>query len=169
MQMIRDCRAEDFDAILRIINQGAEAYRAFIPPAEWHDPYMAADELREEIAAGVRFLGYAERGELIGVMGLQDVQDVALIRHAYVLPGRQRSGVGSALHEELRVQTERPLLVGTWAASSWAIRFYERLGYRLVPDGEREALLRRYWSVPDSQIAASVVLADARWAHRSAG
>lgn len=167
--MIRECQAEDFDVMLRIINQGAEAYRAFIPPSEWHDPYMAADELRGEIAAGVRFLGYTAQGELIGVMGLQDVQDVALIRHAYVLPGRQRNGVGSALHQELASQTERPLLVGTWAASSWAIRFYERLGYRLLPQAECEALLRRYWSVPDSQIAASVVLADARWARHGRG
>ena len=167
--MIRECRAEDFDAMLRIINQGAQAYRAFIPPSEWHDPYMAAEELRGEFAAGVRFLGYAEQGALIGVMGLQDVQDVALIRHAYVLPGRQRSGVGSALHHELASQTERPLLVGTWAASSWAIRFYERLGYRLVSAAECETLLRRYWSVPDSQIAASVVLADARWARHGRG
>ncbi len=167
--MIRECRPEDFETMLRIINQGAAAYRAFIPPAEWQDPYMAADELGGEIAAGVRFIGYAERGELIGIMGLQDVHDVALIRHAYVLPGRQRRGVGSALHRELRSQTERPLLVGTWAGSSWAIRFYERHGYRVVPEAQREALLRRYWSVPDSQIAASIVLADERWArHRGA-
>ena len=167
--MIRECRTEDFDAMLRIINQGAQAYRAFIPPSEWHDPYMAADELRGELAAGVRFLGYAEEGALIGVMGLQDVLDVALIRHAYVLPGRQRRGVGSALHQELASQTERPLLVGTWAASSWPVRFYERLGYRVVSAAEGEALLRWYWSVPDSQIAASVVLADARWARHGRG
>jgi GNAT superfamily N-acetyltransferase len=167
--MIRECRTEDFDAMLRIINQGAQAYRAFIPPSEWHDPYMAADELRGELVAGVRFLGYAEEGALIGVMGLQDVLDVALIRHAYVLPGRQRRGVGSALHQELASQTERPLLVGTWAASSWAVRFYQRLGYRVVSAAEGEALLRRYWSVPDSQIAASVVLADARWARHGRG
>jgi len=167
--MIRECRTEDFDAMLRIINQGAQAYRAFIPPSEWHDPYMAADELRGELAAGVRFLGYAEEGALIGVMGLQDVLDVALIRHAYVLPGRQRRGVGSALHQELASQTERPLLVGTWAASSWPVRFYQRLGYRVVSAAEGEALLRRYWSVPDSQIAASVVLADARWARHGRG
>ena len=167
--MIRECQAEDFDAMLRIINQGAQAYRAFIPPSEWHDPYMAADELRGELAAGVRFLGYAEEGALIGVMGLQDVLDVALIRHAYVLPGRQRRGVGSALHQELASQTERPLLVGTWAASSWPVRFYQRLGYRVVSAAEGEALLRRYWSVPDSQIAASVVLADACWARHGRG
>jgi GNAT superfamily N-acetyltransferase len=165
-EMIRACGPQDFEAMLRIINDAADAYRAFIPPAEWKEPYMPAQELRQEIGAGVRFTGYAEQGELIGIMGLQDVQEVALIRHAYTDPLSQRRGIGSALHRELRSQTDRPFLVGTWAASSWAIRFYQRHGYRQVPETEGKVLLRRYWSVPESQIAASIVLADDRW-HRA--
>jgi GNAT superfamily N-acetyltransferase len=166
--MIRDCAPQDFETMLRIINLAADAYRVFIPPAEWKDPYMPAQELRQEIAAGVRFTGYVEAGELIGIMGLQLVQEVALIRHAYVHPYRQGRGIGSALHRELRSQTDRPSLVGTWAQSSWAIRFYQQLGYRLLPESEGAMLLRRYWSVPESQIAASVVLADERWQHAGA-
>jgi GNAT superfamily N-acetyltransferase len=167
--MIRECAPRDFDVMLGIINHAADAYRAFIPPAEWKEPYMPAQELRQDIAAGVRFIGYAEQDELIGIMGLQHVHDVALIRHAYVLPSCQGRGIGSALHRELRSRTARPLLVGTWAQSSWAIRFYQRHGYRLVCERERDILLRRYWSVPESQIAASVVLADDRWQRDRSG
>jgi GNAT superfamily N-acetyltransferase len=161
--MIRACEPQDFDAMLRIVNDAAQAYRAFIPTAEWKEPYMPAHELRQEIAAGVRFTGYVEEDELIGIMGLQHVHDVALIRHAYVRPSCQHRGVGSGLHRELRSQTERPLLVGTWAGASWAIRFYQRHGYRLLPPTDGAILLRRYWSVPEDQIAASVVLVDERW------
>jgi GNAT superfamily N-acetyltransferase len=167
--MIRECGPQDFEAMLRIINHAAEAYRVFIPPDEWKDPYMPAQELGQEIAAGVRFTGYAEAGELIGIMGLQLVHEIALIRHAYVDPRCQGRGIGTALHRELRSQTDRPLLVGTWAQSSWAIRFYQQLGYRLVPESECAMLLRRYWSVPESQIATSVVLVDERWQHARTG
>jgi GNAT superfamily N-acetyltransferase len=167
--MIRTCSPQDFGAMLGIINEAAAAYRAFIPPAEWNEPYMPAQELSSEIAAGVHFIGYDEQDALLGIMGLQDVGNVALIRHAYVRPSCQHRGIGSALHWELHARTEKPLLVGTWARASWAIRFYQRHGYRLVPEGERESLLRRYWSIPDRQIAASVVLADDRWCGEDAG
>jgi GNAT superfamily N-acetyltransferase len=167
--MIRDCGLRDFDTILNIVNKSAEAYRAFIPAEEWKDPYMPAEELRQDLTAGVGFVGWEEAGGLVGIMGLQPVHDVALIRHAYVRPDRQRSGVGSALLGELCRRAALPMLVGTWAASSWAIRFYQMHGFRGVPEARREALLRGYWTVPDAQIAASVVLADVEWWRQQGG
>lgn len=144
--------------MLRIINAAAEAYRDVIPADRWHDPYMPSHELDAELAAGVDFWGYEADGCLIGVMGIQPVLDVDLIRHAYVLPSRQRLGVGSALVSHLRPLSTRRMLVGTWAAADWAIRFYQRHGFELL-DSERSAsLLRRYWAIPDRQIETSVVL-----------
>ena len=167
--MIRDCGLRDFDAMLDIVNQAAEAYRAFVPAEEWKDPYMPEEELRQDLAAGVRFVGWEQEGGLVGIMGSQPVCDVALIRHAYVRPEWQRHSIGSALLGELRRRTQQPMLVGTWAASSWAIRFYEKHGFHGVPDARREALLRRYWTVPEAQIAASVVLADVEWWRQQGG
>ena len=167
--MIRDCGLRDFDAMLDIVNQAAEAYRAFVPAEEWKDPYMPEEELRQDLAAGVRFVGWEQEGGLVGIMGSQPVRDVVLIRHAYVRPEWQRHSIGSALLGELCRRTQRPMLIGTWAASSWAIRFYEKHGFRRVPEARREALLRRYWTVPDAQIAASVVLADREWWRRQGG
>jgi GNAT superfamily N-acetyltransferase len=167
--MIRDCGLPDFDTILDIVNTAAEAYRAFIPAKEWTDPYMPAEELRQDLAAGVSFVGREQAGSLVGIMGSQPVRDVVLIRHAYVRPEWQRHSIGSALLGELCRRTQRPMLIGTWAASSWAIRFYEKHGFRRVPEARREALLRRYWTVPDAQIAASVVLADREWWRRQGG
>lgn len=159
---IRDCRSDDFQRIHFIINDAAVAYRGVIPDDRWHEPYMSEEELESEIAAGVRFLGwYSPSDTLLGVMGSQDVQDVTLIRHAYVLRASQRGGVGSALIAALAEATERPLLVGTWKAATWAVAFYERHGFRLVAD--TATLLRRYWTIPDRQIETSVVLADRRW------
>ena len=160
--LIRACTTDDFSRIHFIINDAALAYRGVIPEDRWHEPYMSEDELEAEIAAGVRFLGwYSPPDTLLGVMGAQDVQDVALIRHAYVLSARQRGGIGSALIVALTEATERPLLVGTWKAATWAVAFYERHGFRLVED--TATLLRRYWTIPDRQIETSVVLADRRW------
>ena len=167
--MIRDCGLRDFDAMLDIVNQAAEAYRAFIPAEEWKDPFMPEEELRQDLAAGVRFVGWEQEGGLVGIMGSQPVRDVVLIRHAYVRPEWQRHSIGSALLGELCRRTQQPMLVGTWAASSWAIRFYEKHGFQHVPEAQREALLRRYWTVPDTQIAASVVLADGEWWRRKGG
>lgn len=125
---------------------------------------MPAAELEEELAAGVVFWACEERGELVAVMGLQDVRDVTLIRHAYTRTTYQHRGLGSALLEHLRGQTSRPILIGTWKAATWAIRFYQRHGFHLVTEAEKRTLLQRYWTVPERQIQESVVLADARWA-----
>jgi GNAT superfamily N-acetyltransferase len=145
---------------LAIVNAAAVAYRGVIPADRWHEPYMELEELEREIAAGVDFWGYEAEGELIGVMGVQRVEDVDLIRHAYVLPGRQGGGVGAALLRHLRARSERPMLVGTWAAAEWAIRFYRRHGFELVTPEQKTVLLGRYWSIPDRQVETSVVLAS---------
>jgi GNAT superfamily N-acetyltransferase len=158
MSLIRACRDDERAAILAIVNAAAEAYRGVIPADRWHEPYMAAAELDAEIEAGVTFWGYEADGEPIGVMGVQDVGDVTLIRHAYVAPGSQRRGVGRALLEQLVATTGRPILVGTWAAADWAIRFYERHGFELVGPERTAELLRTYWSIPDRQVETSVVL-----------
>ena len=161
MFTVRRCRDDELTTVLAIVNAGAEAYRGVIPADRWHDPYMAMAELQGELAAGVAFWGYESEGELIGVMGLQPVRDVDLIRHAYVLPGRQRQGVGAALIEHLRHRGgARRMLVGTWADASWAITFYGRHGFALVSSERAAALLRTYWSVPERQIETSVVLAN---------
>ena len=144
--------------MLSIVNAAAEAYRDVIPADRWHDPYMPSHELDAEIAAGVDFWGYEADGCLIGVMGIQPVLDVHLIRHAYVRPGRQRLGVGGALVSHLRPLSTRRMLVGTWTAADWAIRFYQRHGFELLDSERSAALLRSYWTIPDRQIETSVVL-----------
>jgi GNAT superfamily N-acetyltransferase len=158
---IRRCRADERSDILRIVNAAAEAYRGVIPADRWREPYMPGDELDAEVGAGVAFWGYEAAGELVGVMGIQAVDDVDLIRHAYVLPESQGGGVGSALIEHLRPLSRGRMLVGTWAAAEWAIRFYARHGFALVSRDETAALLRRYWSIPERQIETSVVMRHA--------
>jgi GNAT superfamily N-acetyltransferase len=158
MRGIRPCRDDERAEILAIVNAAAEAYRGVIPADRWHDPYMAAEELDAEIAAGVAFWGYEAGGALLGVMGVQPVGDVDLIRHAYVRPGSQRRGVGGALLEHLARPATRRLLVGTWAAAEWAIRFYRRHGFEPVSHEEKDRLLKTYWTIPDRQIETSVVL-----------
>lgn len=160
MSSIRLCREDETAAILAVINAAAEAYRGVIPPDRWHEPYMPASELAAERAAGVVFWAYDVEGTLAGVMGIQPVQDVHLIRHAYVLPALQRTGAGGALLEALRSGTPGPMLVGTWAAATWAIRFYERHGFRRVSEPVKDRLLRTYWTIPDRQVETSVVLAN---------
>jgi GNAT superfamily N-acetyltransferase len=152
---IRPCRHDEREAILAIVNAAAEAYRGVIPADRWHDPYMPAEELDEEIAAGVRFWGHETAGELTGVMGIQTVRDVELIRHAYVRPADQGRGIGGALLEHLLRSATRPVLVGTWAAAEWAIRFYRGHGF----EHASQDLLRTYWTIPERQIETSVVLA----------
>jgi len=156
------CGDDERGAILAIINAAAEAYRGVIPADRWHEPYMPPGELDHEIAAGVIFWGYEADDDLLGVMGIQSVRDVDLIRHAYVRPDSQRLGVGSALLEHLRRLGTRRMLVGTWAAAEWAIGFYQRHGFELVPPEAKTALLRTYWTVPDRQIETSVVLEAAQ-------
>jgi GNAT superfamily N-acetyltransferase len=156
---IRPCRDDERDAILAIVNAAAEAYRGVIPADRWREPYMPAEELDEEIAAGVAFWGYEADGELVGVMGIQPLDDVDLIRHAYVAPGRQRHGIGGALLDHLASSATRRMLVGTWATAEWAIGFYRRNGFELLPREEGAALLRAHWVIPERQIETSVVLA----------
>ena len=160
MSVIRRCRDDERAAILAIVNAAARAYRGVIPADRWHEPYMPPAELDSEIAAGVAFWGYEDDGKLLGVMGIQPVRDVELIRHAYVAPGSQRRGVGGALLEHLARAGERRMLVGTWAAADWAVSFYRRHGFELVSPERKVSLLRTYWSIPERQIAASVVLAS---------
>ncbi|WP_375404132.1 GNAT family N-acetyltransferase [uncultured Sphingomonas sp.] len=145
--------------MLAIIGDAAEAYRGVIPADCWHDPYMSADALRSEMAAGVVFTGCEIKGALAGVMGIQRVRNVDLIRHAYVRSASQGRGVGGLLLNDLQARTTRQTLVGTWTAATWAIGFYERHGFRLVPEMVKAALLRTYWTVSDRQIDTSVVLA----------
>jgi GNAT superfamily N-acetyltransferase len=157
--MIRRCTDADVSAMDAIINDAAEAYRGVIPADCWHDPYMARSHLVAEIAHGVDFWGWDEAGVLVGVMGLQAVRDVTLIRHAYVRTSHQSRGIGGALLQTLAAQTEGSLLVGTWAAAEWAIRFYERHGFHLVPAEAKARLLSSYWSISLRQQDTSVVLA----------
>jgi GNAT superfamily N-acetyltransferase len=163
---VRRCQGEEREQILEIINAAAVAYRGVIPNDCWREPHMPASELDQELAADVAFLGYDLNGSLIGVMGIQAVGDVDLIRHAYVMPGNQRRGVGAALLRELRRLSTKPMLVGTWAAADWAIRFYERHGFELVGDELTPSLLSRYWSISDRQIETSTVLANPTWHER---
>jgi len=156
---IRPCRGEERGAILAIVNAAAEAYRGVIPADRWHDPYMPAAALDAEIARGVAFWGCELDGQLAGVMGVQPVRDVDLIRHAYVAPDHQRRGIGGALLEHLLPARSRRTLVGTWAAARWAVRFYERHGFGLVGPARSAALLKEYWTIPERQIETSVVLA----------
>jgi CubicO group peptidase (beta-lactamase class C family)/N-acetylglutamate synthase-like GNAT family acetyltransferase len=160
---IRQSVESDLAAIGAVINDAAQAYRGVIPPDRWHEPYMPKDELAREIADGVVFWVAEEEGRLLGVMGMQDKGSVALVRHAYVAPVEQRKGVGTKLLRHVESLTDKPILIGTWADASWAIEFYRRNGFSVVPAGDKDRLLRTYWSVPERQIETSVVLADRRW------
>ena len=162
--MIRRCTESDFAVIQSIVNEAAEAYHGIIPDDRWHDPYMSAAALSGEIAAGVEFWGWDEAGELIGVMGAQSVRDVTLIRHAYVRTARQGKGIGGALLDSLAARTTTPLLVGTWAAADWAIRFYQAHGFRVVSPDEKDRLLATYWKISARQAETSVVLISTRHA-----
>jgi len=134
-----------------------------IPSDRWHEPYMPADELEKEIAGGVIFWMAEDKGRVLGVMGIQDKEDVALVRHAYTATTLQRKGIGTKLLRRVEALTDKPILIGTWADASWAIEFYRRNGFTVVSDGDKNRLLRAYWSVPARQVETSVVLADRRW------
>ena len=161
--LIRKAVPEDVPSILAIVNEAAQAYRGVIPADRWHEPYMPADELAREIAAGVVFWIAEEDGRVLGVMGMQDKGDVALVRHAYTTPTVQRKGVGTKLLRHVEGLADKPILIGTWAAAAWAIDFYQRNGFTVVSDSDKDHLLRTYWSIPPRQIETSVVLADRRW------
>jgi N-acetylglutamate synthase-like GNAT family acetyltransferase len=159
MAGIRRCGDEDVPAILAVVNAAAEAYRDVIPADRWREPYMERDELEAEIADGVVFWAWEDEGALVGVMGIQPLAEVDLIRHAYVAPGSQGRGVGSTLLAHLQRLTDRQVLVGTWAAAEWAIRFYRRRGFEQVTPEQKTRLLTTYWNIPERQVETSVVLA----------
>lgn len=161
--MIRECTESDFNAIHEIINDAAQAYKGLIPEDRWNESYMSLEELRKEIEDGIVFFGLERDGHLLGVMGIQDKRDVTLIRHAYVWSRAQKAGIGKKLLRHLEHMTDKPILIGTWAAASWAISFYEKNGYARVSEENKNRLLRKYWSIPERQVITSVVLANPKW------
>jgi N-acetylglutamate synthase-like GNAT family acetyltransferase len=161
--VIRESVEADFQIILAIINDAAQAYRGVIPRDRWHDPYMPEGQLQSEIASGVVFWVAEEAGRVLGVMGIQAMGDVTLVRHAYVATTTQRGGIGTALLRHIESLTTKPILIGTWADAGWAIEFYKRNGFSLLSDRQKEQLLKKYWSIPARQVETSVVLADRRW------
>ncbi len=161
--MIRKCTKDDLTMMYAIINDAAQAYEGVIPDDRWQDPYMPLDELKHEIEEGIVFWGIEEDGNLVGVMGIQDRGNVVLIRHAYVQTKRRNNGIGTQLLQHLEGMTKKPILIGTWANATWAIRFYERNGYYLLSRSETERLLQQYWNIPERQVVTSVVLANPTW------
>jgi len=161
--LIRRSIDSDVPGMLAIINDAARAYRGVIPTDRWHEPYMPADDLAKEIADGVVFWVAEQDGRLSAVMGIQDKGEVALVRHAYVASTTQRTGVGTTMLRHVEKLTDKPILIGTWASASWAVDFYLRNGFSLLPTSESSRLLKTYWSIPARQIETSVVLANGRW------
>jgi N-acetylglutamate synthase-like GNAT family acetyltransferase len=161
--MIRKGTNDDFEEIFNIINDAAIAYKGVIPPDRWHEPYMTRAELTAQIDEGVRFSCFISNSEIVGVMGIQDKTDVALIRHAYVRTSQRKKGIGSLLLQEAMRDSQKPILIGTWTAAWWAISFYEKHGFSLVDEDEKNLLLKRYWDIPERQVETSVVLADEKF------
>lgn len=164
--MISTCRETDFNEILEIINDAASAYRGIIPPDRWHEPYMTGEELKRQIGDGVEFWRYAEDDKILGVMGIQFREDVTLIRHAYVRTTERKKGIGSRLLEHLCRIAITPVLIGTWANAKWAIEFYQKHGFKLLPQDEKNSVLKKYWTIPERQIETSVVLASSEWTNK---
>ena len=169
INVIRECTKTDFNTIFEIINDAAQAYKGVIPEDRLNEPYMSLEELKAEIENGIVFWGLERDGQLLGIMGIQDRSDVTLIRHAYVWSQAQKLGIGTKLLQYLQSMTEKPILIGTWAAASWAISFYERNGYTVVSEDEKNRLLRKYWSIPERQVETSVVLANQTWNETQSG
>ena len=161
--MIVRSEQTDFEEIYTIINDGASAYRDIIPADRWHDPYMTTAELKEQIDEGVQFWIYRQDDEILGVMGIQYKNPVTLIRHAYVRTKDRKKGIGGKLLRHLCDLTADPILIGTWADAKWAVEFYQKHGFRLLPEEEKNKLLRKYWTIPERQVETSVVLASADW------
>jgi ribosomal protein S18 acetylase RimI-like enzyme len=161
--MIRKATDVDFEKIYNIVNDAAIAYKGVIPPDQWHEPYMTKEELQAQIEDGVLFSCYVDNNEIVGVMGIQDKADVELIRHAYVKTKQRRKGIGSLLLQELIKDSKKPILIGTWKSADWAIHFYEKHGFRVVKENEKNRLLRKYWAIPDRQIETSIVLVDGKY------
>lgn len=161
--MITRCNADYTLLIHEVINEAATAYKGVIPSDRYHEPYMTVDDLKQEISNGVDFSGYFQNGELVGVMGLQNVLDIALIRHAYVKSSKQKTGIGRDLLNHLLQKVTSPVLIGTWRDAFWAIAFYEKNGFKIVTKEQKNFLLKKYWTIPERQIEESVVLADSKW------
>ena len=161
--MIRECKESDFTMMLETMNDAAQAYKGIIPDECWNEPYMSLEELKKEIEDGVVFWGLEKDGQLLGIMGIQDKDELTLIRHAYIRTQAQKLGIGTMLLRHMENTTEKPILIGTYAAAIWAISFYEKNGYTLVSEEEKNQLLKKYWSVPERQKETSVVLANQRW------
>ena len=164
--MLEKCTTNDLPEILAIINDAASVYKGMIPSDCWHEPYMTEQELQTQIDEGVEFWGYTNDGVMMGVMGIQDRAEVTLIRHAYVRTAVRNKGIGSKLLGHLVNLTSKPVLIGTWAAATWAIEFYQKHSFRLLPEEEKNRLLLRYWSIPWRQVETSVVLANTDWETR---
>ncbi len=158
--MIVPAKKTDFNTIYEIINDASIAYKGVIPADRWHEPYMPKEELQKQIDEGVEFWCYLENDEIIGVMGIQDRLDVTLIRHAYVRTTQRNKGIGGKLLKHLSTLTSKPILIGTWREATWAIDFYKRHGFRLIPNEEIASLLNKYWNIPARQVETSVVLAS---------
>ncbi len=157
--MISEYTKSDNSKILYVINNAAARYKGIIPDNCWHEPYMSKQELVDELADGVHMFGYHLNNKLIGVIGIQKIKDVVLIRHAYTLTSYQGKGIGSALLEYLLKKNKNSrLLVGTWRNAAWAVRFYEKFDFILHTKDRSTLLLKRYWKIPSKQIKNSVVL-----------
>lgn len=163
--MIRLCEKTDEERIYQIINDSAQAYRGVIPEDRYKEPYMSRHELAQEMEDGVIFWGFEDGGQLCGIMGIQDKNEVALIRHAYVQTISRQAGIGTKLLNHIRQLTDKPILIGTWESAAWAISFYVKNGFTLVNRDEKRSLLHKYWNVPERQVETSVVLCDNRF-HR---
>jgi N-acetylglutamate synthase-like GNAT family acetyltransferase len=162
--MIVKCdHTKDFDSIYEIINDASFAYKGIIPKDRWKEPYMPKAELEAQLKDGVQFWNYQENKEILGVMGIQFKQDVTLIRHAYVRTIARKKGIGGKLLNHLTTLTKHPILIGTWADASWAISFYKKHDFRVLPEKEKNELLRKYWSIPERQVETSIVLASTDW------
>jgi len=158
--MIRKCFEYESDIVCEIINDASVAYKDKIPADRWKEPYMPMNELLHEINQGVVFYCYEENNEILGVMGIQDVLDVKLIRHAYVRTRKRKGGIGTKLLHFLCNSQEKPILIGTWKDATWAIDFYLKNGFRLVSEEEKNILLKKYWDIPERQVETSVVLTN---------
>ena len=158
--MVKRCQEYDFDTIYEIINDSALAYKNVIPHDCWHEPYMTKEKLKSEIMKGIEFWCYEENGTILGVMGIQQIQDITLIRHAYIRPQNRRQGIGSLLLEFLKLKIEKPIFIGTWSAANWAIAFYQKHEFFLVKEDIKTKLLKKYWNISERQNETSVVLAD---------
>jgi N-acetylglutamate synthase-like GNAT family acetyltransferase len=161
--MLEKCTPDDFDEIYEIINDAAAVYKGVIPADRWHEPYMSKEELKNQIQDGVEFWCYKDDQQILGVMGIQDRNDVTLIRHAYVRTSHRNKGIGSKLLENLVQLTSKAVLIGTWAEAKWAISFYQKHGFRLLSQEEKNKLLVTYWKIPQRQVETSVVLASSDW------